>query len=99
MTGGCTAAYQTVSAWGNGFQGQVTVTAGDAAIGGWSVTWTLAPGQTISQLWSGTLSTNGSVVTVTNMSWNGTLGAHASATFGFLGNGTASTPAVTCTAV
>ncbi len=96
-TDGCTAAYQTVSSWGSGFQGQVTVTAGGTAINGWTVTWTLASGQTISQLWNGTLTTNGSAVTVGNVSWNGALAAHASASFGFIGNGPASAPAVTCT--
>jgi cellulase/cellobiase CelA1 len=73
------------------------VTAGNAAITGWTVTWTLAGGQSISQAWNGTLSVNGSTVTVRNVSWNGALAPHAAAQFGFLANGTATAPAVSCT--
>ena len=96
-TGGCTASYKTVSTWSGGFQGEVTVTAGSAAISSWTTTWTLASGQAISQVWNGALSTSGSKVTVTNVAYNGAVSSGASTTFGFLGTGNASTPAVTCT--
>ncbi|GIH14322.1 hypothetical protein Raf01_24940 [Rugosimonospora africana] len=95
--GACTATYRTVNSWQGGFQGEVTVKAGSSAINGWTVTWTLASGQGISQLWNGTLSTSGSAVTVKNVSYNGALGAGASTTFGFTGTGSASTPTPTCT--
>ncbi|MEU4240255.1 glycoside hydrolase family 6 protein [Actinoplanes sp. NPDC026619] len=95
---GCSATYQTTSTWSGGFQGQVTVKAGGSAIGGWTVTWTLGSGQTISQAWNGELSTSGSAATVRNVSWNGALAAGGTAQFGFLANGTATTPAITCTA-
>jgi cellulase/cellobiase CelA1 len=99
VTGGaCRAVYQTTNSWQGGFQGQVTVTAGSAPISNWTVTWTLAGGQAISQVWSGTLSTSGSVVTVRNASWNGALPAAGSAAFGFNATGTASSPTVTCSA-
>lgn len=92
----CDATYRTTSSWSGGFQGEVTVTAGSAAINGWTVRWTLANGQTISQLWNGTLTTSGSAVTVQNVSWNGTLGAGAATTFGYIGGGTPSTASLTC---
>jgi hypothetical protein len=95
--GACTATYRTVSSWQGGFQGEVTVKAGASAINGWTVTWTLAGGQTISQLWNGTLTTSGSAATARNLSYNGALGAGASTTFGFLATGTASTPTPACT--
>jgi hypothetical protein len=95
--GACTAAYRTVNSWAGGYQGEVTVRAGASAINGWTVTWTLASGQTISQLWNGTLSTSASAVTVKNLSWNGTLAASASTAFGFTATGSASTPAPACT--
>lgn len=95
--GGCTATYTTVNSWPGGFQAQVTVAAGSTAINGWTVTWTLASGQTISQLWNGALTTSGSAVTVKNLSYNGALAASASTNFGFQANGTPSTPTVTCT--
>ena len=95
--GACTATYQAVNSWPGGFQAQVTVKAGASAINGWTVTWTLASGQTITQLWNGTLTTSGSAVTVKNLSYNGALGAGASATFGFTANGSPSTPTPVCT--
>ncbi|MFB9446915.1 glycoside hydrolase family 6 protein [Dactylosporangium vinaceum] len=95
--GGCSAVYQTTSAWQGGFQGNVTVTAGASAISNWTVTWTLAGGQSITQLWNGTLTTSGSAVTVRNVSYNGSLNAGGSTQFGFTGSGNASTPALTCT--
>lgn len=96
---GCTATYRLVQSWQGGFQGEVSVRAGSAAIRGWTVRWTLASGQTITQVWQGTLSTNGSAVAVVNASYNGTLAAGASTTFGFNAGGTASTaPSTTCTA-
>jgi hypothetical protein len=96
-TAGCSAAYRTTTTWSGGFQGEVTVTAGTSAVNGWRVTWTLASGQTISQVWNGTLSTSGSTATVANASYNGNLAANASATFGFLAGGQASAPTLTCT--
>jgi cellulase/cellobiase CelA1 len=75
----------------------VAVTAGTAAINGWTVRWTLASGQSIAQLWNGALTVSGTSVTVKNLSWNGSLGANASTTFGFTANGAVSTPTITCT--
>ena len=95
--GACSAAYQAEGSWPGGFQGQVTVSAGASAISGWSVHWSLAGGQQITQVWNGTLSMSGSGVVVKNVSYNGALGAGASTTFGFLANGTPSTPTLTCT--
>ena len=95
--GACSAGYQTVGSWQGGFQGQVTVTAGSSAINSWTVRWTLGAGQTITQVWSGTLTTSGSSVSVGNASYNGSLQPSASTTFGFLANGTPSAPTLSCT--
>jgi cellulase/cellobiase CelA1 len=97
-TGGAVSAtYRVTNTWSGGYQVEVTVTAGSSAINGWTVRWTLGSGQTISQLWNGTLSTSDSTVTVRNASYNGSLAAGASTTFGFVGTGTPSTPALTVT--
>jgi endo-1,4-beta-xylanase len=95
--GACGATYRTVNSWPGGFQGEVTVTAGASAITAWTVRWTLSSGQTITQLWSGNLSTSGSNVTVGNVSYNGSVPASGSTTFGFLSNGSPSSPSLTCT--
>ncbi len=94
--GGCSATYTTVGFWPGGFQGEVTVRAGSAPISGWTARWTLASGQTITQLWGGALTVSGTSVTVKNLSWNGSLGANATTTLGFLANGAPSTPTLTC---
>ncbi|MFC0434332.1 cellulose binding domain-containing protein [Kutzneria buriramensis] len=96
-SGACSAAYRTVNSWQGGFQGEVTVTAGSAAVNGWTVHWTLDSGQTISQMWNGTLTATGSSVSITNVSYNGALPAAGSTTFGFLANGTPPTAAPSCT--
>lgn len=94
--GSCSAAYLTTSSWQGGFQGQVTVTAGKA-VTGWAVSWTLGSGQSVSQVWGGVLTVSGSTVTVRNASWNGSLAPNGTAQFGFLANGTESTPTLSCT--
>jgi mannan endo-1,4-beta-mannosidase len=100
-TGGCTAAYSITGQWSGGFQAEVRVTAGGAAIRGWTVTWTFGNGQAVTQAWNATVTSSGSSVTARNVSYNGSLGAAASTAFGFLGswNGSNSAPAtVSCTA-
>jgi mannan endo-1,4-beta-mannosidase len=97
---GCTAAYSIIGEWPGGFQGEVRVTAGSAAITGWTVTWTFANGQTVNQAWNATITSSGSNVTARNVSYNGNLGAGASTTFGFIGswNGANTVPTLSCTA-
>ncbi|WP_432995350.1 cellulose binding domain-containing protein [Dactylosporangium sp. CA-233914] len=97
--GACTATYRVISQWPGGFQGEVTVKAGPAPVNGWSVRWAFASGQTITQLWNGTPTTSGANVTVRNVTYNVTIPAGATTTFGFLAgwNGTNAVPSpVTC---
>jgi chitodextrinase len=97
--GGCSAAYTITNSWGGGFQGSVAVTnTGTTATTAWTVTWTFANGQSISQIWGGLLTASGSSVTVRNESYNGALAANAGTTFGFIAswNGTNAIPTVTC---
>jgi endo-1,4-beta-xylanase len=99
-TRGCTASYSIVNSWQGGFQAEVRVTAGSAAITAWTVTWTFANGQTITQIWSASAS-GSPAVTARNASYNGSVGAGANTTFGFIGswNGTNAVPSpVNCTA-
>ncbi|WP_206784906.1 cellulose binding domain-containing protein [Amycolatopsis sp. MtRt-6] len=97
--GPCTATPRVVGSWNGGFQGEVTVAnTGTAALDGWTVRFALAGGQSVGQIWDGTVSGT-SPVTVKNAAYNGALGAGASTTFGFLvsGPGAASVGAATCT--
>ncbi|GLI01112.1 CotH kinase family protein [Phytohabitans aurantiacus] len=95
---GCTATYSVTSQWTGGFQAEVRVVAGSAPINGWTVTWTFANGQSLSQAWNATVTTSGTAVTARNVSYNGALGAGASTTFGFIGSwtGTNAVPTLTC---
>lgn len=98
---GCTADYQVVGEWQDGFQGEVTVTAGESATSEWQVAWTFADGQSINQHWNALVTTSGAEVIAGNVSWNGNLGPGESARFGFIGThtGTNPMPALTCTAM
>ncbi|RLK11890.1 mannan endo-1,4-beta-mannosidase [Micromonospora sp. M71_S20] len=96
----CTAAYRIVGQWPGGFQGEIRITAGSAAISGWIVTWALASGQAVNQAWNATVTTSGSTVAARNVSYNGSLGPGADTVIGFLGSwsGTNPVPPLTCTA-
>ncbi|MEV4542691.1 lytic polysaccharide monooxygenase auxiliary activity family 9 protein [Micromonospora echinaurantiaca] len=99
--GACTATYRVTGQWAGGFQGEVQVTNGGSPISGWSVTWTYADGQQVSSAWNATVDTSGNRIVARNVGYNGSLGAGASTTFGFLGswNGSSNTaPMLTCTA-
>jgi lysophospholipase L1-like esterase len=99
--GGCGVTYRIVGQWAGGFQGEVTVSNGGAAVStGWVVTLTFADGQQLYQSWSATVTQTGSVLTARNVSWNGSLAAGASTAFGFLSswnNSTNAVPAASCT--
>ena len=96
-TGSCSATYQTTGSWSGGFQAEVTVRAGTAPVNGWTVRWTLAGGQSIVNLWNGVLTANGSAVSVRNQTYNGSLAANGTTTFGFVANGGVSSPTLSCT--
>ncbi|MCE6995062.1 cellulose-binding domain-containing protein [Saccharothrix sp. S26] len=74
------------------------MTAGATPITGWTVSWTFTSGERINSSWSATLTTSGSTVTARNAAYNGSVGAGASTTFGFVASGTAGSPTLTCTA-
>ncbi len=94
---GCTAAFTVASAWTGGFVGNVTVSAA-TALTGWKVSMALPSGAAITGMWGGTNSGTAGTVTVTNASYNGTLSAGGSTTFGFQATGTGTGTAVSCTA-
>ena len=99
--GGCSATFRVTGSWNGGFQGEVTVrNNGSAAIAGWSASYAFADGQQVTQVWSGKYTQSGTLVTVTNETWNGALNADQSTTFGLLGSGAApsAAPVVGCTA-
>ena len=81
--------YRVIGSWQGGFQGDVTITnLGREALTRWSLAWSYADGQRITQAWNGTATQTGAAVTVTNAAWNGTVTAGGTASFGFLGSWT-----------
>lgn len=90
----CTATYSTVNSWGGGFQGEVTVRAEEPS-SSWTVSWDLSD-ESVDQLWNGEMTTQGGTVVVRNAPWNGQLAAGGTATFGFVGSGSAPSPDLTC---
>ena len=53
---------------------------------GWSLGWSFADGQKVSQLWNADYSQSGAAVTAKNVSWNGGVAAGSSVSFGFTGS-------------
>ena len=104
-TAGCRVTYTVTNQWQGGFGANVDVTNLGDPVNGWRLTWTFGAGQTITQLWNGSVAQSGGGVTVTNASYNATIGTGASVSFGFNGSWTGSNPApgsfalngVTCT--
>ncbi|MBB5874491.1 chitin-binding protein [Allocatelliglobosispora scoriae] len=102
VPGGCAATYSLVGQWPGGFQGEIKVTAGSAAITKWTVTASWTNGQKITSGWGALVTVSGTVATAKNETYNGALAAGASTTFGFLGSATTSTngaPTLTCAPV
>ncbi|WP_327010047.1 cellulose binding domain-containing protein [Dactylosporangium sp. NBC_01737] len=96
---GCAATYTVVGQWPGGFQGEVTVrNTGTGTFAGWTARYTYTGAERVTQAWGATVTQTGTAVTADNATWNGALAPGASATFGFIGSGTPTTPPVTCAA-
>jgi endo-1,4-beta-xylanase len=101
--GACSVTPTTQTQWQTGYviePARVTNT-GTATINGWTVTFTLPAGHSITGSWNTVLTVSGQTVTAKNVSFNGTLAPGASGTFGFQvsrPNGNTQVPAgYTCT--
>ena len=82
--GGPTATFTKTSDWGTGWEGNYRIAnPGPASLTSWTVEFDLATGHRISSLWDATYVRSGNHVTVRNQSWNGTIGAGGSTSFGF----------------
>jgi len=87
--------FTPTTTWGTGYCAEMRVTNTTGLnIQGWTVTFQLVPGMTITSLWNGNWSAQGSLQTVKDQGWNAAVAAGAAASFGFCGThtGTISTP-------
>ncbi len=92
---GCHVDYTISSSWPGGFNTNVTITNYGDTINGWRLTWTFGAGQTITQLWNGTVTQSGANVTVTNASYNASIPTNGTTAFGFNGSWTGANPVPT----
>ncbi|GCE50334.1 cellulose binding domain-containing protein [Thermosporothrix hazakensis] len=89
----CSVKYSVQNQWDTGFTAQVSITNnGSSAINGWRLGWTWAGNQRITNAWNATTSQNGNQVTATNASYNATIAAGGSVSFGFNGSYSGSNP-------
>ncbi|MFE9022511.1 cellulose binding domain-containing protein [Streptomyces sp. NPDC007808] len=86
-TGGCTVTYTVTNQWSGGFQADVRLTnTGSGAWSDWSLGWSFADGQRITQAWNAEHTQSGAAVTARNVGWNGNVAAGSSVSFGFTGS-------------
>lgn len=89
--GACRVGY-TTSAWNTGLTATLTLTnTSAAAIGSWSLAFTLPAGQTITSGWGATYSPSSGAVTARNLAYNGTLAPGASVQIGLQASHTGNT--------
>ena len=91
-TAGCQVSYTISSQWQGGFGANVSVTNLGDPINGWTLTWSFAPGQSVTQAWNAGVTQSGTSVSATDVGYNGALGTRASASFGFNGAWSGSNP-------
>ncbi|MEV0592391.1 endo-1,4-beta-xylanase [Nonomuraea cavernae] len=83
--GPCSATATVQTQWNNGYVVQPVTVAntGTSTSAGWTVTFTLPAGHSLTGSWNATLTTSGQTVTARSMGYNGTLAPGASTSFGF----------------
>ncbi|MDR7277831.1 glucuronyl esterase domain-containing protein [Catenuloplanes atrovinosus] len=95
--GGCAATVST-NQWNGGFVATVRVTAGTAAVSGWTVSVTLPSGAAVTSTWNASAAGSSGTVGFTNVAWNGALSAGGATEFGFQSTGSGSGLAPVCAA-
>jgi hypothetical protein len=85
--------YAVVSQWSGGFEANITITnTGTTTINGWTLVFSFPGTQQVTQGWSGSFAQSGSQVTVTNLSYNGSIAPGTSVTPGFNASWSGSNP-------
>jgi mannan endo-1,4-beta-mannosidase len=87
--GACAVTYKVASQWSGGFGADVTIrNTGTAAVAGWTLRWSFANGQTVTQMWNATATQSGVQVTAVNAPYNGAIAVGGSVGIGFNGSWT-----------
>ncbi|WP_430781514.1 cellulose binding domain-containing protein [Actinoplanes sp. G11-F43] len=82
---GCRVDYTITNQWQGGFGASVAVTNLGDPINGWTLRWSYANGQSVTQAWNATVTQSGTQVTAVNAGFNGAITTNASVSFGFNG--------------
>ena len=94
-SGACTVDYVISPQNTSAFGASITIVNGPTAITSWTLTWSFANGQTVSQLWNGIETQSGANVTVKNEPYNGSIAAGGTLSgIGFNGTWNGTTNAV-----
>jgi hypothetical protein len=89
--GACAISYTVYSQWAGYFQAEIRVrNTGTTTLNGWSLGFSFANGQQITQLWNASYTQTGAAVTAKNLAWNASIPPGGSASFGFIGTWTGS---------
>jgi hypothetical protein len=100
--GSCTLTSSLTTSWQGGYQLQLTVTnSGSVPITGWTAGFMFGDtAEAISNSWNATVTQSGAKMSAVNVSYNGSIAAKGSTTFGMTVNGSNSTlSALSCAAV
>lgn len=80
----CAVNYAVSNQWQGGFTGAITVkNTGSATITNWTLTFSFADGQQVTQGWNGTFTQQGANVSVANVSYNATIAPGSTVNPGF----------------
>jgi hypothetical protein len=91
-TGGCAVTYKVTNQWSGGFQADVQLAnTGTGAWSGWTLGWSFADGQRVTQAWNTEYTQSGAAVTAKNVGWNAHVAAGSSVSFGFTGTSSGTT--------
>jgi rhamnogalacturonan endolyase len=89
---GCAVDYSVTSQWAGGFGASVTISNPGDPVNGWHLTWPLAAGQGITQIWNATAAVSNGTATATDVGYNAAIPTAGSVTFGFNGTWSGSNP-------
>src|SRR5215475_336391 len=70
---GCQVGYTVSAQWPGGFTANVNITNLGDPINGWRLSWSFTAGQTVTQLWNGSVTQSGAQVTVADASYNASI--------------------------
>ncbi|MFI7549925.1 cellulose binding domain-containing protein [Micromonospora sediminimaris] len=92
---GCRVDYRVTNQWTGGFGADVTVTNLGDPVNGWTLVWSYAAGQQVTQAWNTTVTQSGAQVSARNVDYNAAIGTNGTVNFGFNGSWNGSNPAPT----